>query len=63
MAFLIVFVFLEGLNLGLKLTYIGKRKIVGLSLISILILPIGFDLVFFDWSILLWILRINLLYS
>ncbi len=44
--FLMMFVFLGGL--GLRLTYITKRKIVGLSFISILILLSGFVLVFFS---------------
>lgn len=45
--FLIVFFFFRDLGLGLKLTYISKSRIVaGLSLISILILPIDFYLSF-----------------
>ena len=62
-AFIIVFIFLKGLSLGLslKLIYNDKRKIeTGLSFISILMILTRF--VFFGGSVALWVLRINLFF-
>lgn len=48
--FLMTFVFLEGLSQSLRLTYISKRKIIGLSFVFI---SIGLLLIFFNsWSVI-----------
>ncbi len=57
---LVAFVFLGGLDLDLRLTCINRREIVGLSLVLILILPIGFIFVLSDWSVVLWVLKVDL---
>ncbi len=62
-AFLMAFIFLEdlGLGLSLRLTCINKRKIVaGLSLVFISIVPTGF--VLFSRSVAFWAPRFNLSY-
>lgn len=57
-----MFIFFEGLSLGLRLTSINRRKIVELSLISIRMLPIGLVFVFLGQSIALWVPGIDLSY-
>lgn len=54
MTFLVAFVFLRGLDLGLglKLTCISKKDIMKLSFISILMVLAGF--VFFGESVAFW---------
>ncbi len=50
--FSIAFFFFRDLGLGLKLTCISKSRIVaGLSLVSILMPSIDFQLVFFSWFV------------
>lgn len=57
-------VFFRYLDLGLRLTCISKRGIMGLSLVSIPIILIGFVLMFFGWQLIVfWVPRIDLFYS
>lgn len=59
--FLVAFVFFEGL--GLRLTCINKWKIVSrISFVSILILLIGFVLIFLSWYVAFWAFRVNFAY-
>lgn len=56
--FLMALVFHESLSLGLRLTYISKRRFVRLSLVSISILLIIFILIFVSWrSLVFWALK------
>lgn len=60
MASLIVFIFFE--VLGLKLTYMSKRAIMGLNLIFILIFSFSLIFVFLDLRpVAFWVLKVDLL--
>lgn len=59
--FLVTFVFFKGL--GLRLTCISKWRIVSrISLVSILMLLIGFVLIFLSWYVAFWAFRVNFAY-
>ncbi len=58
---LVVFIFLGGLSL--RLTYISRREIVKLSLVSIPILSIGFVFILLSLSVIFEVPEVDLLYS
>ncbi len=62
----VIFVLVFFGGLGLRLTCVSRREIVGLSFVSILILPIlpiSFVIVLFCQSIALWAPKIDFSYS
>lgn len=58
-AFLMAFIFFGGLGLGLRLICISMSEIVGLTLVSIPMFPIGFVFVLLDWFVAFWTFKVD----